>query len=144
MENLDIARTLETLADLLEIQGANPFRIRAYRNAINTIESLSRPLAAMVEAGEDLTELPAIGDNVAAHIAELLATGHINRLDEVPPPVTNQRPGAAGRCSSARSTAAAVNAVSVAAPSSVESPCTASKTGRKSFRSSDFGGLRVR
>lgn len=83
MENLDIARTLETLADLLEIQGANPFRIRAYRNAINTIESLSRPLAAMVEAGEDLTELPAIGDNVAAHIAELLATGHINRLDEV-------------------------------------------------------------
>jgi DNA polymerase (family 10) len=83
MENLDIARVLETLADLLEIQGANPFRIRAYRNAINTIESLSRPIAAMAEAGEDLTELPAIGDNVAAHIVELLETGHINRLDEV-------------------------------------------------------------
>jgi DNA polymerase (family 10) len=83
MENLDIARVLETLADLLEIQGANPFRIRAYRNAINTIESLSRPIAAMAEAGEDLTELPAIGDNVAAHLVELLETGHINRLDEV-------------------------------------------------------------
>jgi DNA polymerase (family 10) len=83
MENLDIARVLETLADLLEIQGANPFRIRAYRNAINTIESLSRPIAAMVEAGEDLTDLPAIGDNVAAHIVELLETGRIGRLDEV-------------------------------------------------------------
>jgi DNA polymerase (family 10) len=83
MENLDIARVLETLADLLEIQGANPFRIRAYRNAINTIESLSRPLAAMVDAGEDLTELPAIGANVASHVVELLATGHIGRLDEV-------------------------------------------------------------
>ncbi|KPJ81462.1 MAG: hypothetical protein AMS19_08180 [Gemmatimonas sp. SG8_23] len=83
MENLDIARTLTTLADLLEIQGANPFRIRAYRNAVNTIESLSRPLTAMIEAGEDLTELPNVGKNVAAHIVELLDTGHIGRMDEV-------------------------------------------------------------
>jgi DNA polymerase (family 10) len=83
MENLDIARTLTALADLLEIQGANPFRIRAYRNAVNTIESLSRPLTAMIEAGEDLTELPNVGKNVAAHIVELLDTGHIGRMDEV-------------------------------------------------------------
>jgi DNA polymerase (family 10) len=83
MENLDIARTLTTLGDLLEIQGANPFRIRAYRNAVNTIESLSRPLTAMIEAGEDLTELPNVGKNVAAHIVELLDTGHIGRMDEV-------------------------------------------------------------
>ena len=39
MENLDVARTLTTLADLMEIQGAGPFRIRAYRNAVNTINS---------------------------------------------------------------------------------------------------------
>ena len=49
MENLDVARVLTTLADLLEIQGANPFRIRAYRNAVNTVNSLSRPLTRMVE-----------------------------------------------------------------------------------------------
>jgi DNA polymerase (family 10) len=83
MENIDIARTLTLLADLLEIQGANPFRIRAYRNAVNTIESLSRPLRDMVAAGEDITELPGIGRNVAAHIGELLATGSIDRLREV-------------------------------------------------------------
>lgn len=83
MENLDVARTLTTLADLLEIQGANPFRIRAYRNAVNTINSLSRPLAAMVDGGEDLTELSGVGKNVAAHIVELLGTGKITRLEEV-------------------------------------------------------------
>ncbi len=83
MENLDVARVLTKLADLLEIQGANPFRIRAYRNAVNTVESLSRPLSDMIDAGEDLTELPGIGKNVAAHIAELLRTGSIDRLEEV-------------------------------------------------------------
>lgn len=83
VENLDVARALETLADLLEIQGANPFRIRAYRNAINTVNSLSRPLSAMVEAGEDLTELPGIGDSVAEHITELLESGKITRLEEI-------------------------------------------------------------
>lgn len=83
MENLDIARELDTLADLLEIQGANPFRIRAYRNAVNTVESSGRSLAEMVSAGEDLAELPDIGANVAAHIVELLETGTIGRLEEV-------------------------------------------------------------
>ncbi|MEX2465267.1 MAG: helix-hairpin-helix domain-containing protein, partial [Gemmatimonadota bacterium] len=83
MQNLDIARELDTLADLLEIQGANPFRIRAYRNAVNTVRSSSRSLAAMVADGEDLTELPDIGDNVGAHIVELLETGKITRLEEV-------------------------------------------------------------
>jgi len=83
MENLDVIRELKLLANLLEIQGANPFRIRAYWNAINTVEGLSRPLYEMVAAGEDLTELPAIGDSVAAHIVELLRTGSIDRLREV-------------------------------------------------------------
>jgi DNA polymerase (family 10) len=83
MENIDVARTLEEFADLLEIQGANPFRIRAYRNVVSTIEGLSRPLQVMVEAGEDLTELPAVGKDLAAHITELIRTGTITRLEEV-------------------------------------------------------------
>ncbi len=83
MENLDVARTLEELADLLEIQGANPFRIRAYRNAVRTVEGLARPLRAMVEAGEDLSVLPAIGKDLAEHIAELVRTGRMSRLEEL-------------------------------------------------------------
>ena len=83
MQNLDVARALDTLADLLEIKGENPFRIRAYRNAVNTISGLSRPLTAMVEAGEDLTGLPGIGDRVARHIEELFETGTITRLEEL-------------------------------------------------------------
>jgi len=83
MENLDVSRTLTELADLLEIQGASPFRIRAYRNAVNTINSLSRSLQAMLGAGEDLTELPGVGDSVAKYIAELIETGRISRLEEV-------------------------------------------------------------
>jgi DNA polymerase (family X) len=83
VENLDVARTLTTLADLLEIQGASPFRIRAYRNAVNTINSLSRSLASMLDAGEDLTELPGVGKSVAKHISELIESGRITRLQEV-------------------------------------------------------------
>jgi len=83
MENLDVARELTLLADLLEIQGANPFRIRAYRNAVNTIAGLGRSLPEMVAAGEDLTQFAGIGDSVAAHIVELVQTGSIDRLREI-------------------------------------------------------------
>jgi DNA polymerase (family 10) len=83
MENLDVARTLTEVADLLEIQGANPFRIRAYRNAVRTVESLTRPLTQMVDEGEDLTELQGVGKQVDAHIRELLQTGQLTVLDEI-------------------------------------------------------------
>ena len=83
MENLDIARELTMLADLLEIQGANPFRIRAYRNAVNTIGGVGRSLPEMVAAGEDLTQFPGIGDSVAKHIVELVTTGSITRMREL-------------------------------------------------------------
>ena len=83
MENLDIARTLEELADLLEIQGANPFRIRAYRNAVRTVEGLTRPIRVMVTEGEDLSSLPAIGKDLAEHIVELVTTGRMTRLEKL-------------------------------------------------------------
>jgi len=83
MENLDVARTLGEVADLLEIQGANPFRVRAYRNAVRTVESLTRPLTQMVDEGEDLTDLQGVGKQVDAHIRELLQTGQLTVLDEI-------------------------------------------------------------
>jgi DNA polymerase (family 10) len=83
MENLDVARTLAEVADLLEIQGSNPFRIRAYRGAVRTVETLTRPLSEMVADGEDLTELQGIGKQVDSHIRELLQTGQLTVLDEI-------------------------------------------------------------
>jgi DNA polymerase (family 10) len=83
VENLEIASVLEELADLLEIKGSNPFRIRAYRTAVRTVRDLTRPLANMVGEGEDLTELPGIGKDLAAHIRELVETGALGRLEEV-------------------------------------------------------------
>lgn len=83
MENIEIADVLEELGDLLEISGSNPFRIRAYRNAVRTVRGLTRSLSAMVEAGEDLTALPAIGKDLSSHIVELVETGGLARLAEV-------------------------------------------------------------
>ncbi|MEJ2538539.1 MAG: DNA polymerase/3'-5' exonuclease PolX [Gemmatimonadota bacterium] len=83
MENLDVARTLSEVADLLEIQGANPFRVRAYRGAVRTVQGLTRPLTRMVEEGEDLMQLQGVGKQVDAHIRELLQTGQLTVLDEI-------------------------------------------------------------
>ena len=83
MENIEIAAVLEELGDLLEIRGSNPFRIRAYRNAVRTIRGLTRSLESMVESEEDLTELPAIGKDMSAHIVELIETGKLTRLEEL-------------------------------------------------------------
>ena len=81
MQNLEIATVLRELADLLEIKGSNPFRIRAYRNAVRTVEGLTRPLADLVAQEEDLTELPGIGKDMAGHIRELVETGRLTRLE---------------------------------------------------------------
>lgn len=83
MENLEISAVLSELGDLLEIQGSNPFRIRAYRNAVRTISGLTQSLASMLEDGEDLTELPGIGKDIAKYISELVETGALTRLEEI-------------------------------------------------------------
>ena len=83
MENADVAALLDELADLLEIRGANPFRVRAYRNAVRTVSGLTRRLSDMVEAGDDLTELPGIGKDLAGHIEEMVRTGRFQRLEQV-------------------------------------------------------------
>ena len=92
VHNADIAALFEEIADRLEIQGANPFRIRAYRNAARTLGELPREARALLEMGEDLTRLPGIGDDLAAKIREIVDTGHCSLLDrlrrELPPAVT--------------------------------------------------------
>ncbi|MCL4470500.1 MAG: DNA polymerase/3'-5' exonuclease PolX [Gammaproteobacteria bacterium] len=88
----DIAAIFEEIADLLEIQEANPFRIRAYRNAARTLGELSQDVRVLVEKGDDLKRLPGIGDDLSARIREIVATGHCSFLErlrtELPPAVT--------------------------------------------------------
>src|SRR5207244_4963684 len=76
MQNPDIARLFDEVADLLEIQDANPFRARAYRNAARTIRDFPESLADLVRAGtKDLTEIPGIGEDLAEKITEIVGTG---------------------------------------------------------------------
>ena len=71
MENIQIAKTFEEVADLLEIQGANPFRVRAYRNAARTIGTLGTPVETILQHnGHALEELPGIGADLAGKISE--------------------------------------------------------------------------
>ncbi len=99
VHNADIAALFEEIADRLEIQGANPFRIRAYRNAARTLGELPQEARALLEKGEDLTRLPGIGDDLAAKIREIVTTGRCSLLErlrrELPPAVTEllQIPG---------------------------------------------------
>jgi DNA polymerase (family X) len=83
IHNSEIAAKFETLADLLEIEGANPFRVRAYREAARVVQDRGQAMAGMLERGEDLSELPGIGDDLAGKIAEIVRTGSLSLLDEV-------------------------------------------------------------
>ena len=83
MENPEIARILEEVADILEIQNANPFRIRAYRNATRTVETLTVPLRKWVLENRPLTDLPGIGKEMASHIREMVETGTLGFRDEL-------------------------------------------------------------
>jgi len=83
VENVDIARTLDDVAILLEIKGANPFRIRAYQNAARTVEDHSEPLRKMVEGGADLTELQSIGKDIAGYITELVESGTVQLIEDL-------------------------------------------------------------
>lgn len=81
--NAAVAVRLTRLADLLEIEGANAFRVRAYRAAAETIEAHPEAIAAMVARGADLTALKGVGKDLAAAITALLEAGEIPALREV-------------------------------------------------------------
>lgn len=84
MTNRDIAAVFEQLADLLEFQGANAFRIRAYRGGARRIADLSEPISAIAEDdSRNLTDLEGIGKDLAEKIKTLLATGKLPQLEEL-------------------------------------------------------------
>jgi DNA polymerase (family 10) len=91
IHNHDIAEIFDQVADLLEIEGSNPFRVRAYRNAARVADGLSQSLADLVARGEDLADLPGIGKDLAAKIKEIVDTSSLGLLRELeartPPPL---------------------------------------------------------
>lgn len=88
VHNAEIAAAFDEIADLLAIQGANVFRVRAYRRAAQTVRGLTREIAETADP-EKYETLPGIGADLAAKIGEFIATGHLAALHklrgEVPP-----------------------------------------------------------
>jgi DNA polymerase (family 10) len=82
VHNADVARIFDRLADLLEIEGANPFRVRAYRDAARIVGDLPQKASALIAAGKDLSELHGIGKDLAGKIGEIVETGHLTVLEE--------------------------------------------------------------
>ena len=89
MDNLAIARVLNEIGDLLEIKNENPFKIRAYRNAADTIVHLPDRVASLSPA--DRLQIPGIGKDLAGKLGELAETGvcqfHRELLEEFPPTI---------------------------------------------------------
>jgi len=84
MTNASIADAFDQIADLLEFQGANPFRVRAYRNGARTVRDYSEPLEALVPLGKPkLMEIQGIGEDLAAKIIVLVTTKEIPQLKEL-------------------------------------------------------------
>ena len=83
VQNAEVAAMFDQAAELLEIEGENQFRVRAYRRAARVIEGLPQSVKGFLSAGRDLSELPGIGKDLAGKIAEIVATGHFKLLDQL-------------------------------------------------------------
>lgn len=84
MNNTEISKTLEKVASMLEFQGANPFRIRAYQNAGRAVGTLGDSVASIVEDdGQRLTDIDGIGKDLAGKIEQLVQEGSFPLLEEL-------------------------------------------------------------
>jgi DNA polymerase (family 10) len=84
MENPELAAAFDEVADLLELEEANPFRVRAYRNAARTIRDLPVPAAEIARSSEQrLEDLQGIGEDLAGKIQTLLKTGDLPLRQEL-------------------------------------------------------------
>jgi hypothetical protein len=93
MTNHEIAEVLERVADLLEAQDANRYRVQAYRRAATAIRGHRRPLVELLREGgvEAVDALPTIGPTIAAHVAELAHSGGLTLLDRLEGEVSPER-----------------------------------------------------
>jgi len=83
MNNQELARIFNSIADLLDIKGENRFRILSYRRAAETISALAEELTDVVAQGRDPCEFPGIGEAISKKILEALGTGKVTFLEEL-------------------------------------------------------------
>lgn len=83
MNNHELARHFTLIAQLLEIKGEVVFKTRAYRRAVETLESMAQPAEDLIRSGADLTEIPGIGKAIAEKIVELNETGELDYLEKL-------------------------------------------------------------
>ena len=82
MENADVALLLSETGDLLELTGGNTFKVRAYRQAAQVLDTLPTPVAELIRTGA-LSEVPTIGHRMAEHIGEILERGDFGEHERV-------------------------------------------------------------
>ena len=83
ISNKQIADIFTNLAELLEIQGYNSFKIIAYKNAAREIKNLGSSISRMVQQGDDISKLPAIGSHISQKIKEIVKTGKLTKLENL-------------------------------------------------------------
>lgn len=83
VRNTEIAAAFEEIADLLELQKANPFRVRAYRNAARTLANWPEQMGDWAAQGRDFDDLPGVGKDLAGKIGEVLKRGSCEQLDRL-------------------------------------------------------------
>jgi DNA polymerase (family 10) len=83
VQNAEIAAMFDQAAEFLDIEGENPFRVRAYRRAARVIDSLPQSVAGLLSTGRDLSELPGISKDLAHKIADIVESGHFDLLDSL-------------------------------------------------------------
>ena len=83
MTNADLARILDQLAALSELNDDNPFRVRAYRNAARTVLDLEEQVPDLIARGADLTEIQGIGKEIAQKLRAITETGSLEQLEKL-------------------------------------------------------------
>ncbi len=83
--NADVARVLQQIADMLEFKNENPFKLRSYQMAAETIGSMGTPIAEIAERGgaAELQKIPGIGKTISTQILEIVQTGKSSYFEEL-------------------------------------------------------------
>lgn len=95
--NVEVARALQQIADMLEFQNENPFKFRSYQMAAETVGSMGTPITEIAARGgaSELQKIPGIGKTISAQIIEIIETGKSSYFEEitkdVPPTVLDLR-----------------------------------------------------